>query len=450
MNHLKGKKILILGLGISGRSAVGFLLQQGAFVTGTDQNIQKILSHPDLINCLQAGLRILPEEEIHSLNQFDYVVVSPGVSPSTHLYQEACLQGVKIMGEFELGCHFIQNPMIGITGTNGKTTVTLLVAHALNQGGVAARALGNIGLPLTKEITTIQPQEVLVAELSSYQLETLRQPILDVGVILNITPDHLDRYQTMENYAKAKFKLGNCLKQTNTLYVEQHTWEAYQFLSPFKDVKTYGYDSTCFIYTDLDWVYLEHQPAFRLPQQLQGKRSHDIENVMAAYALCREYGLSHAQFASSLESFTKPSHRIEFVLEREGISYYDDSKGTNLDAVIRAVETLQGPIVLIAGGVDKGAAYTPWLKAFGNKVKCIYAIGQAAVKIKQDLTPHLSIYLCDSLEQAVLNASRVAQSGDNVLLSPGCASYDMFRDYAHRGEEFQRIVRQLVKGGKDV
>lgn len=451
MNRLKGKKILVLGLGISGRAAASFLLQQGAQVIGTDQKLQTLLSHPDLIRCRQAGLQLLSEEEISSMHAFDLVVVSPGIPPSNRLYAEACQQGIELIGEVELGCRFIHSHrLVGITGTNGKTTVTLLITHALNHNNRPARALGNIGLPLTQEISTIQSEEVLVVELSSYQLETFYQPVLEAGIILNITPDHLDRYQNMENYAKAKFKLGSCLKKGGTLYVEYSTWQAYSHLGVFANVKTYGYEPQCFIYTDLKRVFVQQEPVFTLPQQIQGRPSHDIENILGAFALCRELGLSGEKFQTALDSFKKPAHRIEFVLEKDGISYYDDSKGTNIDAVIRAVGSLTGPIILIAGGVDKGSAYTPWLEAFANKVKGIYAIGQAANKIKQDLTAQIPIYLCDSLEQAVRDASRLAQRGDNVLLSPGCSSYDMFKDYVHRGEVFQKVVRQLVKGGEDV
>lgn len=439
--NYKGKSALVVGLGISGRSAAYFLLKKGAVVTGVDRNANQLQDNPEVISLKEAGLTVALDHE-QNIQSFDLVIISPGI-PLTHpIYAEAIRLKKPIWGEIELGCRSVKNPIVGITGTNGKTTVTLLVTHVLNHSGKKARALGNVGIPFTKEILSVDPQEILVLELSSFQLETLSQPVLDTGVVLNITPDHLDRYANMEAYASAKLALENCLKKGCHFYIEDRADQDFGYLLKNHLQRTYGYSSNHSIYTDCKAVYAEGLKVFLLPSILQGKASHDLENLMAAYGLCRDMGVQPEQFLKALQTFKKPPHRIEFVLEKNGVKYFDDSKGTNIDAVIRAVNSLNGTIILIAGGVDKGSAYTPWLEAFADRVKCICAIGQAANKIQEQLSHRIPVQIFSTLEQAVNHAEALARHGDIVLLSPGCSSFDMFKDYAHRGEEFQRIVKR--------
>lgn len=440
---VKGKWVLVIGLGVSGVAAVHFLLDRGAHVHGVDRNSAPLEAH----NLQARGATVGLDSDAIDIGRFDLVVVSPGI-PHTHsLYLAAQAAGIETIGELELGCRFVKQRMIGITGTNGKTTVTLLVAHVLNHDGYQkAKALGNVGVPLTKEIDAAEADDILVVELSSYQLDTLNTPVLDAAVILNITPDHLDRYHNMEAYALAKFHIGTCLKKGAPLYIEKSTMQNYGHLVNLRSAYTYGYEQQDAIFTDLQELFVNDQKVASLPTAYRGKRSHDLENVMAAYALCQTFGITPSQFFTALASFKKPSHRIEFVAERGGVSYYDDSKGTNIDAVIRAVEQMQGRVVVIAGGVDKGSAYTPWIEAFQGKVKAICAIGHAAAKIEQQLSHAIPVTVHESLEEAVHAASSLADAGENVLLSPGCSSFDMFRDYVHRGEEFQRLVKEPEAG----
>ncbi len=439
------KKVLVVGLGLSGRSAVRFLQAHGAQVQGVDRDPQLLDQHVEIQELKQKGLTIQLDQECQNLSAFDFMVLSPGIPDKHPLVQAAQQAGLPILGEVELGCRLVMNPLLGITGTNGKTTVTLLVTHVLQTCGQRARALGNVGVPFTQELLSIDPQDMIVLELSSYQLETLQQRKLDAGLLLNITPDHLDRYGTMEAYAQAKCRLESCLKPTAPLYIEEQTWDAYDYLFQESTPRLYGYRANSFIYTDLQQVFRQGKLVFELPCSLQNKKSHDLENLLAAYALCADRGISGADFLQAWQTFKKPAHRIEFVLEHRGVRYYDDSKGTNLDAVMRAVQSLDGSIILIAGGVDKGAAYTPWIEHFKNKVKSICAIGQAAAKIQAQLSAHIPVLLSETLEHAVQQASQLARAGDYVLLSPGCASFDMFKDYAHRGHEFQRLVRELQR-----
>jgi UDP-N-acetylmuramoylalanine--D-glutamate ligase len=443
MSIFLGKQVLVVGLGVSGRSAVEFLLAHGAFVSGVDRDPQMLASHPEIQALKQAGLIVYVEKEFQDVARFDLMVVSPGVPLNHPLVQAAQRIEIPMIGEIELGCQVAKNPMLGITGTNGKTTVTLLVTHVLKQSRKSAQALGNVGIPFTRELLSIDSQSTIVLELSSYQIETLHQRCLEAALILNITPDHLDRYSTMEAYAKAKCEIERALKSGRCLYMEENAWRQYGYLLQEGKPRLYGYDSSSFIQTDLFAVYRDGKKMFELPDLLKKKKSHDLENLLAAYALCSDQGVTGVTFIEAWKTFKKPAHRIEFVTEHRGVRYYDDSKGTNIDAVIRAVQSLEGAIILIAGGVDKGAAYTPWLEEFKNKVKLICAIGQAAGKIHEQLDSQIPVMMFHSLDEAVLQASRFAQKGDNVLLSPGCSSFDMFKDYAHRGEEFQRIVRTL-------
>ncbi len=443
---MKDQKILVIGLGISGRSAAEFLLKKGYTVWGVDKNYEHLQHSSEVAVLVQKGMQISQDSEKLDLKQFNKVVLSPGV-PQTHpLCLEAHALGIEVLGEVEIACRFLPNsPFLGITGTNGKTTVTLLVNHVLNHSGRPARALGNVGTPITSSLNgeKLDLNPIIVAELSSYQLETMHSKVIDVAVVLNITPDHLDRYATMEEYAKAKMQIGFCLKEEGTLYVEHRTAQAYGHLLEGISYKSYGYEPSCDLYTDLQSLFFNHKNIHSLPPANVGRRSHDLENMMAAFALCHHCSVTPSEFFEALKSFTKPHHRIEFVRCQGKVNYYDDSKGTNLDAVIRAVEALETPIMLIAGGVDKGAPYTPWIEAFAGKVKAIFAIGQAAPKIHMDIGHQIPVHLCSNLEAAVKRAAEYAQEGDSVLLSPGCSSFDMFRDYVHRGEEFIRIVKAL-------
>lgn len=440
-HRLSNKTVLVIGLGISGSSAVRFLLARGAHVIGIDQKATAFATFSESAPNLKLQLDTEPVD----FSKIDLVVVSPGISPQHPLYAQAMEASVDIIGEVELACREIKNRCIGVTGTNGKTTVTLLVEHVLNQAGKPAKSLGNVGTPLTSALDSCasDSDEIYVIELSSFQLETLKHQFLDVGVLLNITPDHLDRYESLFHYAAAKARIFEVLKPKSKLYVEDKCLQEYPSLFKDREVFTYGYTSSCTFSCGDNSVFFKGTKQFDLPPSLVGKRSHDIENMMAAYALCREMGVSTQEFLSGFNTFKKPSHRIEFVCSINDVRYYDDSKGTNIDAVIRAVDAVDGSIVLIAGGVDKGFPYSPWIPAFDGRVKAICAIGQAAEKMKRELGPHIPVEVFQTLQDAVVYASKLAEKGSAVLLSPGCSSFDMFKDYAHRGKEFQRLVKAL-------
>ncbi len=416
------KRALVIGLGVSGRAAIRLLQKEGYSVSGVDcKDFRADTSFAD-VDIYREG-----EDVGDDKRPFALVVLSPGVPSSHFLVQKAINDGVVVLGEVALALRYLRNRAVAITGTNGKTTVTELIEHVLNKSGKKAVVLGNIGTPMTEYVLQCDEDEILVVELSSYQLETLSSPAFEAAVLLNITPDHLDRYSTMQEYARAKAQVQYCVKPEGKLYLHAEVLQEYSFL--FKR----------------DISILEEE-AFFLPMQYQEMGEHDRKNARAAFALCQNFGISKEVFLQELQTFKKPAHRIEFVKEVRGVCYYDDSKGTNVDAVIQAVRSMKGSVIIIVGGVDKGSSYLPWKEAFEGKVRKIFAIGEAATKISCELGLFFNVQIVDSLEKAVRESSKEACRGEIVLLSPGCSSFDMFRDYVHRGEKFQEFVSLLERG----
>ncbi|MBS0620038.1 MAG: UDP-N-acetylmuramoyl-L-alanine--D-glutamate ligase [Verrucomicrobia bacterium] len=400
------EKAVVLGMGVSGTAAAGLLRAKGYSAVCIDR---------------KEGPGIQSDSSPVDWEGVSLLVISPGV-PKTHPVCLAAKElGIAVKGEAELALPHFRNRLLAVTGTNGKTTVTLLTEHILKTAGIKARAVGNVGVPLSSLVGQVDPEEILVIELSSFQLEELEMPLFDRAVLLNITPDHLDRHGTLEEYARAKCQIARCMKEGAPLFVSKQVL--------------------------LDFGHL--LPSARLLEEIPITASKcDLENAQAAWALTAPYLKDKEVFWEGLRSFKKPPHRIEWVQEIGGVAFYDDSKGTNLDAVIQAVAAMERPIILIAGGVDKGAPYTAWKEPFRRKVKKTIAIGEAAQKIRRELGEDFDVEIAPSLSFAVETAFNAAAPGDCVLLSPGCSSYDMFRDYAHRGEEFRRAVARLTsKGG---
>lgn len=419
------KKALVIGLGVSGKAALRFLIHQGYLAVGVDA--KELKEDPTIQEIRNLGGVIYTEKDFPKAEQYSFAVLSPGIANSHPIAKAVALMGTPLIGEIELGFQYTHQKAVAITGTNGKTTVTQLVEHVLRETGRKAKAVGNVGFALTEYLCNPDPEEILVVELSSYQLETLRGPFFSAAALLNITPDHLDRYENFNAYAQAKANIQFCLKNGAQLYV------------PKKVATDFGHLFT---------VSFED-----LPNTIEKKENiaeHDFCNLQAAFAICQSLGVSQQEFIQAAASFKKPAHRIQFVKKINGVSYFDDSKGTNIDAAVQAVLTMQGPVILIAGGVDKGSSYLAWKDVFQGRVKQIFALGEAAKKISSELSLFFNVKIVDSLENAVQEASRVAQEGDYVLLSPGCSSFDMFRDYAHRGREFQKFVGLLEERGASI
>lgn len=391
------------------------LQEEGDIVVGHDENAQL------LKQLAEKGIVVSATPIV---KKFDRIVVSPGVPPQNPFYAEGVRLGKEVIGEAELALSRLQasRQCAAITGSNGKTTVTLLTQHVLQKSGKKAQALGNVGSPLASYVKDSDPNEIMVVELSSFQLETMKTAVFNVGIILNITPNHLNRHASMEEYAGAKCHLQELIKPTGSFWVHEAVKRDFgHFLSlPYQ---TYGESIEEFL---------------KIGYTTGGK--HDLENAQAAWILCRSFGVSAQEFVEALRTFKKPPHRIEFVASWDGIDFFNDSKSSNIDSTIKAVETMKTPVVLIVGGVDKGSSYEPWKKVFEGRVKKVVAIGEAAPKIAAELKPEFEVEIASSLEAAVNTAEQSAQSGECVLLSPGCSSYDMFENYAQRGDVFKNFV----------
>src|SRR5690349_2116014 len=384
---------LVLGLGISGIAAARFLLNQGYTVLGIDCNHCYLETNETIRHLQTLGMLCQHDSASIDWNSIERMIVSPGVPPKHPIYQIARAKGLKVIGEAELALSHFKKPMVAVTGTNGKTTVTLLVEHILNSAGIKTKALGNVGTALCDYLLNPGAEEAFVVEFSSFQLETMQTPVFEAAVLLNITPDYLDRYVVMQDYALANCQLQYLLKDNALFFVQTQTVTAFAHLLQLKNYQTFGLEKGSDLWTDQNRVKYREKIECILPMRYREMGRHDNENALAAWALCQPFSISNEQFCRALETFQKPPHRIEFVREVEGVSFFDDSKGTNIDAVVQAVRTMKGPVILIAGGVDKGASYLPWKEQFSGKVKQIIAIGAAAPKIYSELQSYFNIKL---------------------------------------------------------
>jgi UDP-N-acetylmuramoylalanine--D-glutamate ligase len=382
------KKTLILGFGVSGKATAKLLESRKMPYVAVDRN-GPIFDTPDF-----------PLEEI------EQIVLSPGVAPTHPILVRARKCGIGIVGEVEFAFRFIKNRCIGVTGSNGKTTTCQLIAHALK-----ARAVGNIGAAISEYAVNPDPDEILVVELSSFQLETLVSKKLEVAVVLNITANHMDRYASMEEYARAKGQIQHCAKK---MWISKQVSEKWGSLFPGAEI--------------FDLATIVPEEYIQL----------GAVNAFAAEKVCRYFGATG--FFDALKTFVKPPHRVELVCERDGVAYYNDSKATSIEAVLHGISLMNRPVILIAGGVHKGSSYAPWIPKFKGKVKTIVAYGQAAAILEAELGPHFPVIRVEPFDEAVKIAQNFAQSGDAVLLSPGCSSYDQFKSYEHRGDAFKGLV----------
>lgn len=406
------KRALVLGLGLSGKSSCHYLLKQGYDVVGVDKK---------LIDC--EGVKVLGEEE--GLNiECDLLVKSPGIAYSHPIVKAASDNKVLIVSDIDLGLHEFHKKgktLFAITGSNGKTTTTLLTNHILNFAGKGSKAVGNVGNPILSEIGCNEPY--ICVELSSYQLESCNQEVFDAGTILNITPNHLDRYDSFTDYAKAKFRLQHCLKENGKLFLFQQTENEFSNQLSLK-----GKEKVATI--------------LPLGYRVEGFSTykHDLENLSVAYQFCRIAGVDDATFLQGAKTFKKPPHRIEFVRKVNDVTYINDSKSSSVDAVEKATLAVSGEVILIAGGVDKKASYKPLKKIIEEKVKLLLLIGQAAPIMENELRGSCPIEISQTLEKALLRAKSFAKPGQTVLFSPGCASFDQFKNYEHRGDVFKELI----------
>ena len=454
MSH--GQKVIVAGTGISGIAATRLLLDMGGEVVlydgNANQNREKVLA---AFEDKSRVTLVLGELKRTDLVGVELCIVSPGVPMDSPFAATIIDAKIPIWGEIQLAYHCAKGRLAAITGTNGKTTTTALTGEIMKAFYESVFIVGNIGIPYTQVALDTEDTSVTVAEISSFQVETIMDFRPNVSAILNITPDHLNRHKTMENYIE--IKKGITLNQTGSDSVvlnyddpvlrefgqdeEQKPKARVLFFSSREKLKE-GF------YLDRDNIMYSHNGRETLlinvhDMNLLGR--HNYENVMAAAAVSLEMGVPMETIRRVIRRFQAVEHRIEFVLERSGVKYYNDSKGTNPDAAIQAVKAMPGPTLLIAGGYDKGSEYDEWIESFGEKVKYLVLIGQTRDKIAECAKAHgfTEIMYAEDMSEAVQVCASYANMGDNVLLSPACASWGMFKNYEERGRVFKECVRNL-------
>ena len=449
---LKVKKVLVFGSGKSGIGAAELLGKVGACPVVYDGNAdldKEAVIHklPDIKN-LEVYAGVLPRDVQESL---DLVVLSPGVPTDLPMVKDFYQQGLPVWGEVELAYRTGKGRVLAITGTNGKTTTTALLGKIMSDAEESIFVVGNIGTPYTSKALEMKNDSVTVAEISSFQLETVEEFAPEVSAILNITEDHLNRHHTMEEYIRVKELIVKNQKPENVCVLNYEDPVLREFGKNIVP-KTFYFSSERSldrgIYLDGDQIILktekEEIPLVKTGDlKLPGK--HNYENVMAASAMAYYAGVPVESIRSSICEFTAVEHRIEYVTEKNGVVYYNDSKGTNPDAAIKGIQAMERPTWLIAGGYDKESCYDEWLNSFNGKVRSLVLIGQTKEKIRDaaerlDACPCI---LCEELEEAVKICAEKAQPGDAVLLSPACASWGQFENYEQRGDMFKKFVNSL-------
>jgi UDP-N-acetylmuramoylalanine--D-glutamate ligase len=448
--ELNNKRVLVVGLGKSGLAAARFLKAQGARVTVSD------IRRADLIAELPALLDegIMVETGSHGLLTFrrqDLIVVSPGVPVDTPELTQVRALGTTILGEFELGTSFLKGEIAAITGSNGKTTTTTLLGEMLKASGRPTLVGGNIGTPVVDMVAESTPETWSVLEVSSFQLETIQSFHPRIAAVLNITPDHLDRHGSFENYAAAKARITENQTAEDFLILNAEDVETQKiaamtraqifWFSARRQVKqgAFAHGESILFRAQENGTAEPVMPLAEIP--LPG--AHNVENVLAAVCAAKLAGAQNEAIRTAVAAFQAVEHRLEFVRELDGVRWYNDSKATNVDATTKAVEAFPGGIWLILGGKDKDSDYSTLAPLLRERVRAVITIGSAAEKIETALAGVVKIERAETMERAVAWAREQATQGDTVLLAPACSSFDQFENYEHRGRVFKQLVNAL-------
>jgi len=447
--ELKSKRVLVVGLGRSGAASAIFLQDHGAKVIVSDSKSEAQLQG-DVPALLDRGISI--ETGQHSQRTFrdqDLIVVSPGVPSDQPQLQHARTLGIPVIGEVELAFRFLQGKVVAITGSNGKTTTTTLVGEILSKSGRKTLVGGNIGTPVISLAGQSTPETMVVLEISSFQLESIQQFRPWIAAILNITPDHLDRHYTFQAYVDAKTRIFENQQASDfaVLNADDPTCAALKdkAKSPLLWFsRKQPVESGAFVKGDEIFFRRngQEQPVLRR-SDIQLKGEHNLENVLAAVAMTMVAGCGPLQVRQAVKEFRAVEHRLELVATINGVTFYNDSKATNVDATVKALESFPGNIHLILGGKDKGSDYSVLNPLLRERVNRVYLIGAAADKIAAQVQGS-TVVRSGILERAVRQAFDVARPGDVVLLAPACASFDQFENYEHRGRVFKELVQSLT------
>ncbi|MBK5251210.1 MAG: UDP-N-acetylmuramoyl-L-alanine--D-glutamate ligase [Peptostreptococcaceae bacterium] len=449
---LKDKRVMVVGMALSGLEAAKYLLHHEAKVSIFDSKEESELK--EAVDYLEnIDVKVETGGNPESAEGFDLIVLSPGVSTELPFIKEAIASGVEVIGELELAGAVSRGKVIAITGTNGKTTTTALTGEIFKKAGKDVHVLGNIGIPAIIVSDLTNEESYLITEVSSFQLESIKSYKPATAAILNITPDHLNRHGSMDAYIAAKKRIfmnmidgqiilnyDNDITRRIGKNIEVKGLEII-FFSTSEELENGVYVSNgeiCINRFGLKKTVCRTDEIF-----IPGR--HNLENALAAAAIADCHGIAMKTIRESLMTFEGVEHRIEFVEEIRGVKYYNDSKGTNPDASIKAIEAFDGPIVLIAGGMDKGSDFSMLIESFNMKVKEMIVLGETKEKIIAAAAENgfHDIFRVEDMESAVRRANAVAEKGDCVLLSPACASWDMYKSYEYRGKDFKDRVKEL-------
>jgi UDP-N-acetylmuramoylalanine--D-glutamate ligase len=446
---VKGKRVLVVGLGKSGVASALFLASRGARVTVSDAKSEDQLRN-EIPSLLDRGITV--ETGKHGERTFrdqDLIVVSPGVPGNVDPLQHARRLGIPVIGEIELTARFLEGHVVAITGSNGKTTTTTLTGEVIASGGRKTLVGGNIGTPAITFVEQSSPDTWVVLEISSFQLESIETFRPHISAILNVTPDHLDRHGSMENYIAAKRRI-----------FENQSADDYAVLNADSEIcrglaiglkpqvlwfsRQHAVPRGAFVQGGAI-VYRDREEAEIMPvSEIALKGAHNVENVLAAVAIGMAAGVEPSAIRRAVKDFRAVEHRLEYVATLRGVQYYNDSKATNVDSTIKALESFPANIHLILGGKDKDSDYSLLKPLIAERVKRVYTIGAAAAKIESQIGTAVPVINAQTLESAVRKAADVATEGDVVLLSPACASFDQFPNYEHRGRVFKELVQSLA------
>ncbi len=441
--QIAGANVLVVGMAQSGLAVAEFLAGRGARVRATDSKpLAELKGAGETL--LRLAIEFVPQSPA-AFQGADWIVISPGVPADLPELESAHASGIKVLGEVELASYFLEGSTIGVTGSNGKTTTTALVGHILGECGIPVQVGGNIGKPVTAMIASSRPDQWNVLELSSFQLETIEHFRAHIAVCINVTPDHLDRHHTFENYASAKGRLfeTQCPGDFAVLNADDAACAAYANSTRatpvwFSTVRALEPG----LYADTERLFFDATP-FLAIREIPLRGRHNVENTLAAAAAAHLAGAGFGRIATAVRTFPGVEHRIEFVRKLYGVDFYNDSKATNVDATLKSIDAFDSPLWIILGGKDKGSDYTVLKKRLAAKAKAALLIGAAAPKIASHLGGSVRLIQAGTLAEAVHLAWREAEPGDTILLAPACASFDQFDNYEHRGRVFKELVARL-------
>ncbi|MDZ4678023.1 MAG: UDP-N-acetylmuramoyl-L-alanine--D-glutamate ligase [Oligoflexia bacterium] len=457
MSKYKGMKVLIVGAHKTGIALAKFFYEQKAIITISDMKTREQLGGvADLLEEFEPQWDLGGHSEKVTTAQ-DLIVLSPGVNPTNKAFQAAKDKGIPITGELELAASLIKEPIIAITGTNGKSTVAKLTYEFLRQSGVETWIGGNFGTPLIEYVTSKATAKVLVVEVSSFQLETADTFKPHHAVLLNLAEDHLDRYRGMNDYTAAKkkiFKNANSesyavMNADDPLVVECARDQNVQRAKLNYFSKRAGLEDQIkriggAVYGNKEIrLYVNGQQEIYPTSKIKMRGKHALENIMASMIAARPYGAKPDQIQKVIEEFPGLEHRLEFVRRKGGVEFYNDSKATNVHSVLRALDAFDEPVILIAGGKDKGVDFAPLVEPVQKKVKNLILVGEAKERLNRTIGDFSETFIIGTFEEAVLLAYQKSRSGDVILLSPGCSSYDMFENFEERGNYYKELIQKL-------